>query len=124
MECDPRVGMNKNWEVKKLGDVLQETETINPSQNPNKEFIYIDVSSVNNVNFYIENTTLLKGKDVPSRARKLVKTNDIIFATVRPTLRRICIITDEYDNQVCSTGYFVLRVKENINYALLFYYLP
>lgn len=116
--------MNKNWEVKKLGDVLQETETINPTQNPNKEFIYIDVSSVNNVNFSIENTTLLKGKDVPSRARKLVKTNDIIFATVRPTLRRICIITDEYDNQVCSKGYFVLRVKENINYALLFYYLP
>jgi type I restriction enzyme S subunit len=115
--------MNKNWEMKKLGDVLQETETINPTQNPDKEFIYIDVSSVNNENFSIENTTLLKGKDAPSRARKLVKTNDIIFATVRPTLRRICIITDEYDNQVCSTGYFVLRAKESINYAFLFYYL-
>ena len=36
------------WEEKKLGDVLQKTETINPTQSPEKEFVYIDVSSVNN----------------------------------------------------------------------------
>src|SRR3990172_11631527 len=94
------------WEEKKLGEVLQKTETINPTQNPDKEFIYIDVSSVNNKRFIIENTTLLKGINAPSRARKLVKKGDLIFATVRPTLRRIAIIPKEYDIQVCSTGYF------------------
>jgi type I restriction enzyme S subunit len=117
------VAATKGWEVKKLGDILQKTETIDPTKNPDKEFIYIDVSSVNNETFSIEATTILKGKDAPSRARKLVKKNDIIFATVRPTLRRICLITEEYNNQVCSTGYFVLRAKENISHALIFYYL-
>ncbi len=111
------------WEVKKLGEILHKTETINPMQNPNKEFVYIDVSSVNNETFSIESTTLLKGKNAPSRARKLIRTNDVIFATVRPTLRRICIIPEEYDNQVCSTGYFVLRMKEQINHKYVFYYL-
>jgi type I restriction enzyme S subunit len=115
--------MKKDWEEKQLGEVLQKTETINPTQNPDKEFIYIDVSSVNNQNFSIENASSLKGKDAPSRARKLVKANDVIFATIRPTLRRICIITDEYNNQVCSTGYCVLRAKESINPAYIFYYL-
>lgn len=115
--------MKKGWEVKKLGEILHKTETINPMQNPNKEFIYIDVSSVNNETFSIESTTLLKGKNAPSRARKLIRTNDVIFATVRPTLRRICIIPEEYDNQVCSTGYFVLRMKEQINHKYVFYYL-
>ena len=115
--------LSDGWEEKKLGEVLQKTETINPTQNPEKEFIYIDVSSVNNKHFIIENTTLLKGINAPSRARKHVKKGDVIFATVRPTLRRIAIIPKEYDGQVCSTGYFVLRAKEHINNKLLFYFL-
>jgi len=115
--------LSDGWEEKKLGEVLQKTETINPTQNPDKEFTYIDVSSVDNKRFIIENTTLLKGINAPSRARKHVKKGDVIFATVRPTLRRIAIIPKEYDGQVCSTGYFVLRAKEHINNKLLFYFL-
>ncbi len=117
------VGKLEGWKVEKLGDVIQKTETINPLQTPNKEFIYIDVSSVNNKTLSIEETSLIKGKDAPSRARKLIKAGDVIFATVRPTLKRIAIIPEEYDQQVCSTGYFVLRAKEFINNKYLFYYL-
>lgn len=115
--------MKDNWEVKKLGELLQRTETVNPTLNPEQEFIYVDVSSVSNKIFEIESVNVIKGKDAPSRARKLIKTGDVIFATVRPTLRRISIIPAEYNNQVCSTGYFVLRAKENICNSLIFYYL-
>lgn len=111
------------WEVKTLDEVLQKTETVDPTKKPDKEFIYIDVSSVNKENLQIETTTLLKGIDAPSRARKLIKTNDVIFATVRPTLKRIAIIPEEYSGQVCSTGYFVLRAKENLENKLVFYFL-
>jgi len=116
-------GKLAGWKVEKLGNVIQKTETINPLQTPNKEFIYIDVSSVNNKTLSIEETSLIKGKDAPSRARKLIKAGDVIFATVRPTLKRIAVIPEEYDNQVCSTGYFVFRGKEFINNKYLFYYL-
>lgn len=114
---------SKDWEEKSLEEVLQKTETINPLNNPNKEFIYIDISSVNKENLSIENTTLIKGKDAPSRARKLVRTGDVIFATVRPTLRRIAIVTKEFNEQICSTGYFVLRAKENLVNKLVFYFI-
>ena len=117
------VSQRNGWEENKLGDVLQKTETINPRNNPSKEFIYIDVSSVNKENLAIENTTLIKGKDAPSRARRLIKTGDIIFATVRPTLRRIAIIPKEFNEQVCSTGYFVFRAKENLINKLVFYFI-
>jgi len=56
---------------------------------PNDEFIYLDVSSVNKETKEIENATVLLGKDAPSRARKLVRTNDVIFATVRPTIAEL-----------------------------------
>ena len=113
----------KDWEEKRLGEILEKTETINPRNNPDKGFIYIDVSSVNKENLTIENTTLIKGRNAPSRARKLIRIDDVIFATVRPTLRRIAIIPKEFDQQVCSTGYFVLRAKGNLINKLLFYFI-
>src|ERR1700683_4800362 len=106
--------MKRGWQTKTLGEVLEKTETVNPLQTPNMEFDYIDVSSVSNVTFEIEETQRLKGKDAPSRARKLVRTNDIIFATIRPTLQRIAVVPQHLDKQVCSTGYFVLRPKQGI----------
>jgi len=115
--------MIEGWVIKKLGEVLQKTETINPIQKPDEKFIYIDVSSIDNQKFIITNTTTILGKNAPSRARKFVRENDIIFATVRPTLKRIAIIPKELNGEVCSTGYFVLRPNESIHYKLLFYYL-
>ena len=115
--------MRQGWEETRLEEVLTKTETIDPAEKPGREFTYIDVSSVNKENLEIENTTRLLGKDAPSRARKLVRTNDVIFATVRPTLRRIAIIPEKYNGQICSTGYYVLRAKGELHYKLIFYFL-
>ena len=115
--------MKKGWQTKTLGEVLEKTETVNPLQSPKTEFDYIDVSSVSNTTFQIEETQRLKGKDAPSRARKVVRTNDIIFATIRPTLQRIAVVPEHLDMQVCSTGYFILRPKPGIDHRFVFYSL-
>jgi type I restriction enzyme S subunit len=115
--------MKSGWQTKTFGEILEKTESINPILSPETDFEYIDVSSVSNQSFRIEETHSIKGKDAPSRARQLVRANDILFATVRPTLQRIAIVPDELDKQVCSTGYFVLRPKKAINYRFLFYSL-
>ena len=115
--------MKNGWQTKTLGEVLQRTKTINPLKSPDAEFSYIDVSSVSNATFQIEKTQTLRGKDAPSRARRLVKSNDVLFATVRPTLQRIAIMPSHLDNQVCSTGYCVLRPKAGIDHRFVFYSL-
>jgi type I restriction enzyme S subunit len=111
------------WQTQTLGELLEKTETTNPLQKPEEEFEYIDVSSISNQTFRIEETQRLKGKDAPSRARRLVKANDIIFATIRPTLQRIAIVPEELDRQVCSTGYIVLRPKPLLDHRFVFYSL-
>jgi type I restriction enzyme S subunit len=111
------------WTTKPLGEVLLKTETVNPVANPDVEFNYIDVSSVSNETYEIEETQLLKGKDAPSRARRLVKAGDVIFATIRPTLKRIARVTADLDQQVCSTGYFVMRPSAELDPNYLFYSL-
>ena len=115
--------MKNGWQTKTLGEVLQRTKTINPLKSPDAEFGYIDVSSVSNATFQIEKTQTLRGKDAPSRARRLVNSNDVLFATVRPTLQRIAIVPSHLDNQVCSTGYCVLRPKAGIDHRFVFYSL-
>ncbi|MEI7952109.1 MAG: restriction endonuclease subunit S, partial [Synechococcaceae cyanobacterium ELA182] len=120
---DQGVGMRDGWQTTRLSEVLEKTETVNPLDFPNTEYAYIDVSSISNTTFEIAATQCLKGKDAPSRARKLVRANDVLFATIRPTLRRIAVVPDMLDRQVCSTGYFVLRPKQGIDHRFIFYWL-
>ncbi|WP_295386274.1 restriction endonuclease subunit S [uncultured Thiodictyon sp.] len=115
--------MRTGWQTKTLGDVFGKTETVNPVQAPEAEFQYIDVSSISNKTFRVEQVQQLRGKDAPSRARRLVRANDVLFATIRPTLQRIAIIPEELDGVVCSTGYFILRPKSEIDHRFLFYFL-
>jgi type I restriction enzyme S subunit len=99
------------------------TETNDPTRLPDAEFDYIDVSSISNETLTIQETQRLKGKDAPSRARRHVRTNDVLLATVRPTLRRIAIVPEELDEQICSTGCYVLRAKPEVDFRFIFYFL-
>ena len=104
--------VTKEWEKIKLADVCVDTETVNPARHPSTQIKYVDVSAVSNKTLTIESHETLLGKDAPSRARKLIRENDTIFATVRPTLRRVALVTKEFDGDICSTGYCVVRSDE------------
>jgi len=93
----------------------------NPKNKPDEEFQYIDISNVNTSTGDI-NIQLLKGHQAPSRARKIVRENEIIISTVRPNRNAVAIITRELDNQICSTGFAVIKT-EKINHWFLFAYL-
>ncbi len=111
------------WVEKKLSEVIMLSETIDPRKKPDTIFFYVDVSSISNQSFKITEASTILGKDAPSRARRLIKSGDILFATVRPTLRRIAIVPDEMNGEVCSTGYFVFRPKPELDNKFLFYHL-
>lgn len=123
MSVAARAVTQPNWRVVRLGDVCQKTETINPQNTPNEEFTYVDVSSVSNQTFSIETPTRIFGRDAPSRARRLIRTGDVVFATVRPTLMRVAQVPSPLDEAVCSTGYIVLRPRPELDARFLFYSL-
>ncbi|MFH1711116.1 MAG: restriction endonuclease subunit S [Nanoarchaeota archaeon] len=113
--------MPDNWEVKEIRDLIEKTKQ-KDMRKEDAEFKYIDVSSIDRDFYRITGFTLHKGKTSPSRARKIVKDNDVIVATVRPTLRRIAIVSGDYDNQICSTAFCVLRAnKEQLDSKFLYY---
>lgn len=122
---DTEIGkIPESWDVVELSKYLIKTYTRDPKIETEKEIIYIDVSSVSNTIFSIHSYSNYKGKDAPGRARKVVSEGDVIFATVRPTLKRIAIVGKEFENEYCSTAFCVLRTQlEKLNNQYLFYYL-
>jgi type I restriction enzyme S subunit len=112
------------WAMARLGDSCLKTPLVNPEKRPDKPFRYVDVSSVSNESFRIVEAKTLLGKNAPSRARKAIQTSDVIFATVRPTLKRIAMIPPELDGEVCSTGFCVLRAdKIELESSFLYFHL-
>jgi len=114
----------EDWEVCEIKDLVLDTETRNPEKEPAKKIKYVDVSSVSNQTFSVIGHQDFLGKNAPGRARKVVYTNDVIFATVRPTLKRIAKISQEYNGEYCSTAFCVLRAnKDKLNFEFLYQYL-
>jgi len=113
----------EGWVEKPLGDVICKTHTKDPRKNPELKFLYVDVSSVSNTTLEITEATELLGKDAPSRARRVISEGNVIFATVRPTLKRIAIVPNRLDGEICSTGYFVFKTSDELNNRYLYYFL-
>jgi type I restriction enzyme, S subunit len=101
--------MPADWRTVKIADVTVHAKQRDPSKAPDTPFRYVDVSSVSNALFKITSATEMLGKNAPSRARKEIRANDILFATVRPTLKRIALVPQELDGEIASTGYCILR---------------
>lgn len=105
---------NKNIVWKTLGEVCLKTDNIKWKENQSSEFQYIDLSSVSRENNKISDTQIINSKNAPSRAQQIVIKDDVIFGTTRPTLKRYSLITSEYHNQICSTGFCVLRANKEV----------
>ena len=117
------VDIEDKIELKKLLNITKKVDNINWKV-MDKELRYIDLSSVNTGNKRIEATELITKTNAPSRAKQIVKSKDIIFGTTRPMQERLALIPDYLDNQVCSTGYCVLRSdKEIVKEKWLYYNL-
>lgn len=103
-------GVAVKW--KALKDVTLPTSNIKWREE-DRTFRYIDLTSVSIETKEIAETSEIDSGNAPSRAQKLVRKDDVIFATTRPTQRRYCLINEKYDGEVASTGYCVLRAKQD-----------
>lgn len=104
---------------------VKELFTINPggSIRQFENFInYIDTSSV--VEGKLSEVQCLTS-DYPSRAKRVIKKDDVLYSTVRPVLRHYYHHKLDIENSVASTGFAVLRNKNKriANTSFAFYYL-
>ena len=111
------------FEWRTLEELVEKTQSIKWKNNT-KTYRYIDLTSVDRENNSITGTIEINALNAPSRAQKIVKENDVIFATTRPTQQRVALISKEFSDEIASTGYCVLRANTKIVLPKwLFYFL-
>ena len=101
-------------EFRRISELLERTSNIRWQDTQGDEFQYIDLTSVDRNTHAIENIEPIDSETAPSRAQQIVREGDVIFGTTRPMLKRYCLIPTEYDGQICSTGYCVLRPRTEL----------
>lgn len=100
-----------NYEFALLSDIA----SINPDTYSPKDgwpyVNYLDTSSI--TDGVISEVQYIKPsmEKLPSRARRIIAKNDVVFSTVRPNQRHFGIIREPLKNMLASTGFAVVRSK-------------
>jgi type I restriction enzyme S subunit len=114
----------KNWMWCRLGEIIQYTENLDIQKHLSPDTIinYVDIDAIDNQNFVIREVKQKTVSELSTRARRILKTNYIVYSTVRPYLKNIAIVEDEKDNYIGSTGFNVFKTL-NVELKYVFYYL-
>ncbi len=93
---------------------LEEIAKINPdTYSPKEAWAYINYLDTSNITKGIisEIQYIPATEKIPSRARRKVLPNDIVYSTVRPNQHHYGIIASPLENMLVSTGFAVIRSK-------------
>lgn len=111
------------WKTIRLGDFCV---TNADSYSPREEWDFVNYLDTGNItNNRIDSIQYIdvKSEKLPSRARRKVRRNSIIYSTVRPNQRHFGIIKSQPENFLVSTGFAVIDVDECVLDADFLYYV-
>lgn len=101
------------YKLTPLSDIaVINTETYSPKDA--WEYVnYLDTSSITDGAITEVQRIDTATEKLPSRARRILCANDVVFSTVRPSQRHFGIIGEPLSNMLASTGFAVVRSKNS-----------
>ncbi len=110
----------KAQKAKPLTDVFENVAAkFNPLAQPDKFFKYVELSNINASIGIIDGYTEVKGREAPSRAKRVLKAGDVVVSSVEGSLEKVALVEKEQDGYLASTGFFQFRSKEIFPEVLL-----
>lgn len=103
------------WDV--LGNLVALNDK-NYKPKDKQQYKYIELANITG-NGEIVNCMMEEGQNLPSRARRKVKTGDLIVSSIEGSLSSIALIDKEYNHALCSTGFHVINSKNSNPETLL-----
>lgn len=119
-----RVGwIPEDWGVVTIGDIAQiDQKALNNSTDLKYEFNYISLSDIE-AGKLTETLRKVEYSTAPSRARRIVRKNSVLLATVRPNLKSFAIIKTDKKDLIASTGFAVIDVNSKFDSYFLYHFL-
>lgn len=113
-----------NWLPATVGDACLLTSQTDPARSGAATFRYVDIAGVDRDTKAISRAEVVACAEAPSRAKKLIRSSDVLVSTVRPNLNAVAFVPPELDGEIASTGFAVLRANpELLNSKFLFYWV-
>ncbi|MEN6290691.1 MAG: restriction endonuclease subunit S, partial [Methanobacterium sp.] len=119
----PVIPIDPSWPLVRLREICGvNLHTIDPRKAfGDSEFIYVDISSVENGTGKVNFENKIVGREAPSRARRLAKNGDVLLSTVRPNLKAFAYLNQIPERTVFSTGFAVITPTKEIIGKFLYY---
>lgn len=110
----------KGWEWVRMDHVGHDWG----QKTPENDFTYIDVGSINKELGIVSDPTIIQSQDAPSRARKIVRRNTVVYSTVRPYLLNIAVINEDFQPEpIASTAFAIVHPWKGISATFIYHYL-
>ncbi len=93
-------------------------ENQNYSPVRDKVYKYIELSNIGTLGD-IKGFSQIIGAELPSRARRIVHTGDVIISSIEGSLQSIALVDEDNDSALCSTGFYVIKPKQINSETLL-----
>lgn len=112
-------GFSGKWSEKKIAEIA----TVNPESlasgtSPRHKIDYISLEDVQQGDIF--RATQTEFSDAPSRARRIIRSHDILFGTVRPNLQSHALYCGNWQRPIASTGFAVVRTGPASDPSFLF----
>jgi len=112
--------VEEGWETARVGDFVRTNVASINKDNALKTIRYLDTGSLTEGK--IDGYQTFDIGDAPSRARRIVKTNDVLISTVRPNQKHYGILKNPAEDVIVSTGFCVItcdKINPHFIYILL-----
>ncbi len=90
----------------------------NFTPNHNQIYAYIELSNIDKVGG-ITGATIENGSELPTRARRLITTNDVLISSIEGSLSSCALVPEKYNGALCSTGFYVIQSQQLNSETLL-----
>ena len=105
-------GFNGEWRMRRVDSLANvDPENLASATDPDYTFSYISLEQVDAGRLL--DVTEEVFRTAPSRARRVLRHDDVLMSTVRPNLLAHLHFRSQVTNAVCSTGFAVLRSRSD-----------
>ncbi|WP_019415905.1 restriction endonuclease subunit S [Paenisporosarcina sp. TG20] len=113
----------EGWKLVTIGEMCASNKKTLSKQDKWSHLNYLDTGNITrNCIDNIQNLNIENDK-IPSRAKRKIQPNDIVYSTVRPNQQHHGIIKEPLENMVASTGFVVLGSKGKYSNDLIYLWL-
>ena len=110
-----------DWKKCKLKDLVKINSSSVSKKDNLEHIVYLDTGNITMGK--IEELAEFAYSEAPSRAKRKVKENSIVYSMVRPNQRHYGLIKNPTTNLIVSTGFAVLDAKEFADSKYIYYWL-